>query len=177
MIEDGRAGTDLCVGSIGIMPTVTPVPLAWSGTHPGSRDTTSDGVVGSRRTLRQHRRGWAGGLYRCQKTVIHRMRPYVRTHMPAARLDRANWRHGSPRWKRHGRTSAIAAVWAQDRRGRDCPRFFPVYELLFTLRRTQGAIGRHEGATGAAVAAAGRLRRHGRCRRRIPGVGKGLTSR
>ena len=51
-----------------------------------------------------------------------------------------------------------------------------MYELLFTLRRTQGAIGRYEGATGAAVAAVGRLRRHGRCRRRIPGVGKGLKT-
>ena len=51
-----------------------------------------------------------------------------------------------------------------------------MYELLFTLRRTQGAIGRYEGGTGAAVAAAGRLRRLGRCRRRIPGVGKGLST-
>ena len=49
-------------------------------------------------------------------------------------------------------------------------------ELLFTLRRTQRAIGRYEGATGAAVAAAGLLRRLGRCRRRIPGEGRGLRS-
>ena len=35
-----------------------------------------------------------------------------------------------------------------------------MYELLFTLRRTQGAIGRYEGRTGAAVAAAGLLRRY-----------------
>ena len=33
-----------------------------------------------------------------------------------------------------------------------------MYELLFTLRRTQGAIGRYEGRTGAAVAAAGLVR-------------------
>ena len=94
--------------------------------------------------------------------------------MPAARLDRANWHYRSPRWKHGIGRSALAAVWAQDRRGRHCRRFFPVYELLFTLRRTQGAIGRYEGTTGAAVAAAGRLRRLGRCRRRIPGGGRGL---
>ena len=94
--------------------------------------------------------------------------------MPAARLDRANWHYRSPRWKHGIGRSALAAVRAQDRRRRDCPRFFPVYELLFTLRRTQGAIGRYEGTTGAAVAAAGRLRRLGRCRRRIPGAGKGF---
>ena len=76
--------------------------------------------------------------------------------MPAARLDRANWHYGSPRWTHGIGRSALAAVWAQARRGRDCPRFFPVYELLFTLRRTQGAIGRYEGTTGAAVTAAGR---------------------
>jgi len=53
-----------------------------------------------------------------------------------------------------------------------------VYESLFTLRRTQGAIGRYEGTTGAAVTAAGRLDGldGGRCRRRrISGEqGKGL---
>ena len=91
--------------------------------------------------------------------------------MPAARLDRANWHYRSPRWKHGIGRSALAAVWAQDRRRRPRGGKFIVYELLFTLRRTQGAIGRYEGATGAAVAAAGRLRRHGRCRRRIPGVG------
>ena len=64
----------------------------------------------------------------------------------------------------------------EDRRRRPRGGKFIVYELLFTLRRTQGAIGRYEGATGAAVAAAGRLRRLGRCRRRIPGVGKGLRA-
>ena len=94
--------------------------------------------------------------------------------MPAARLDRANWHYSSPRWKHGIGRSALAAVWAQDRRRRPRGGKFIVYELLFTLRRTQGAIGRYEGATGAAVAAAGRLRRLGRCRRRIPGVGKGL---
>ena len=76
--------------------------------------------------------------------------------MPAARLDRANWRHGSPRWKHGKTTSAIAAVWAQDRRRRPRGEKFIVYESLLTLRRTQGPIGRYEGATGAAVAAAGR---------------------
>ena len=95
--------------------------------------------------------------------------------MPAARLDRANWHYSSPRWKHGIGRSALAAVWAQDRRRRPRRGKFIVYELLFTLRRTQGAIGRYEGATGAAVAAAGRLRRLGRCRRRIPGVGKGLS--
>ena len=33
-----------------------------------------------------------------------------------------------------------------------------MYEVLFTLRRTQGAIGSYEGCRGAAVAAAGLLR-------------------
>ena len=94
--------------------------------------------------------------------------------MPAARLDRANWHYRSPRWKHGIGRSALAAVWAQDRRRRPRGGKFIVYELLFTLRRTQGAIGRYEGATGAAVAAAGRLRRLGRCRRRISEEGKGL---
>ena len=58
--------------------------------------------------------------------------------MPATRLDRANWHYSSPRWKHGIGRSALAAVWAQDRRGRNCRRFFLVYELLFTLRRTQG---------------------------------------
>ena len=74
--------------------------------------------------------------------------------MPAARLDRANWHYGSPRWKHGIGRSALVPVWAQDRRRRYCRRFFPVYELLFTLRRTQGAIRSYEGTTGAAVAAA-----------------------
>ena len=74
--------------------------------------------------------------------------------------------------KGHGRTSGHRAVWAQDRRRRYCRRFFPVYELLFTLRRTQGAIESYKGTTGAAVAAAGRLRRLGRCRRRTSPAGE-----
>ena len=82
-----------------------------------------------------------------------------------------------PRWKAWTTRSAVAAVWAQDRRRRSRGEMFIVYELLFTLRRTQGAIGRYEGTTGAAVAAAGRLRRLGRCRRRIPGARRGLTAR
>jgi hypothetical protein len=54
--------------------------------------------------------------------------------MPADRLDRANWHYGSPRCKPWTMRSGRRAVWAQDRRGRYCRRFFPVYELLFTLR-------------------------------------------
>ena len=76
--------------------------------------------------------------------------------MPAARLDRANWHYRSPRWKHGIGRSALAAVWAQDRRRRPRGGKFIVYELLFTLRRTQGPIGRYERATRAAVAAAGR---------------------
>ena len=95
--------------------------------------------------------------------------------MPAARLDQTKGHHHPPRWNAWTTRSAVAAVWAQDRRRRPRGEKFLVYELLFTLRRTQGAIGRYEGRTGAAVAAAGLLRRLGRSRRRIPGVGKGLT--
>ncbi len=125
-------------GMIGMINAVSSVKRSRSRASPGSRGITSPRCCRARRTLRQHRRGWAGGLYRCQKAFLHRMRPYVRTHMPAARLDRANWHYGSPRWKHGIGRSALAAVWAQDRRRRYCRRFFPVYELLFTLRRTRG---------------------------------------
>ena len=90
--------------------------------------------------------------------------------MPAARLDRAKWRYHPPRWKHGIGRSAFSAV-REPRIGEDGlgKIKFIVYELLFTLRRTQGAIGSYEGRTGAAVAAAGRLRRLGRRRRRVPG--------
>ena len=120
------------------MHTATPVPFARSRATPGSRDITSDGVGASALTVRQHRRGGAGGLYLHEKAFLHRIETYVRTYMPAARLDRANWRHGSPRWKHGIGRSALAAVWAQDRRRRPRGEQFIVYELLFTLRRTQG---------------------------------------
>ena len=162
------------MGSVAMVPTVTTVPLARSRTTPGSRVITLPRCSPARRTLRQHRRGWAGGLYFRLKAFLHRMCTYVRTHMPAAQSDRAKWQYHSPRWKRGIGRSAFAAVWAQDRRRRPRGEKFIVYELLFTLRRTQGAIGDYEGPTGAAVAASGRLRRHGRCRRRIPGVGLSL---
>ena len=162
-------------GVIAIITAVSPVQRTGSQTPPGSHASTSPRCWRRLASLRQHRRGWAAGHCRCQKAFEHRMGPYVRKHIPIARLHRAKWHYRPPRWKRWKTRSAIAAVWGQDRRRRYCRRYFPVYELLFTLRRTQEAIGRYEGATGAAVAAAGLLRRHGRCRRRIPGAGKGLT--
>ena len=93
--------------------------------------------------------------------------------MPAARPDRANWHYGSPRWKRGIGRSALAAVWAQDRRRRPRGEMFIVYELLFTLRRTQGAIGRYEGTTGAAVTAAGRSAGLDGADSESPGTGRG----
>ena len=158
-----------------MMPTVTPVPLSRSRASPGSRGITSPQCCQACRTLRQHRRGWSGGLNRCQKAFLHRMRPYVSTHMPAARLDRTNWHYGSPRWKHGIGRSADAAVWAEDRRRRPRGGKFIVYESLFTLRRTQGAIGRYEGTTGAAVTAAGRSAGLDGADSESPVEGKGLS--
>ena len=49
-----------------------------------------------------------------------------------------------------------------------------MYESLFTLRRTQGAIGRYEGTTGAAVTAAGRSAGLDGADSESPVEGKGL---
>ena len=50
-------------GVIGIATAVSPVQRSPSRAPPESRAGTSDGVLASRgRGLRQHRRGWAGGL-------------------------------------------------------------------------------------------------------------------
>ena len=49
-------------GMIDVISAVSAVQRSPSRAPPQSRGSTSDGVVGSRRELRQHRRGWAGGL-------------------------------------------------------------------------------------------------------------------
>ena len=83
MIEDGRAGTDLCVGSIGIMPTVTPVPLARSRTTPVSRAVTSDGVVGSR----------SSEVVRGPQTVLSALAPIDLHTQALAPASSAVWHH------------------------------------------------------------------------------------
>ena len=57
--------TAMMGGMIETISAVSAVQRSWSRATPGSRGSTSDGVARSFRTLRQHRRGWAGGLYRC----------------------------------------------------------------------------------------------------------------
>ena len=131
-------------GMIGMINAVSSVKRSRSRASPGSRGITSPRCCRARRTLRQHRRGWAGGLYRCQKAFLHRLRPYVSTHMPAARLDRTNWHYGSPRWKHGIGRSALAAVWAQDRRRRYSKRLCLRNQPLETQRWIRARIIRNQ---------------------------------
>ena len=57
--------TAMMGGMIETISAVSAVQRSWSRATPGSRGSTSDGAVALATGLRQHRRGWAGGLCRC----------------------------------------------------------------------------------------------------------------
>ena len=93
-----------------------------------------------------------------------RFRPTLGTVEPKARPHRSKWHDGLmairiPMWSlQHDRR--LQGCSAVRRRGVE-PNMVPYPRLFFTLRRSRGATGRSQGATGAAPAAARRPRRRG----------------
>ena len=155
--------------------TITAVHRSWS--RPPSDTRYSLSRVDSPSSATACPEGSTGRSRLCRRSKRSRTRhgPHERTSEPKAHARPSMWRPCSP----DGEVCIAPPPPLRDPAPYLAKTASPleltlVGLLLFTLRRSRGAMGRYQGTSGAAWAASGRVRRPRGPPCGIPGGGKGL---
>ena len=153
--------------------TITPVHRSWS--RPPSDTRYSLSRVDSPSSATACPEGSTGRSRLCRRSKRSRTRhgPHERTSEPKAHARPSMWRPCSPDGEVYTTPRPPLRDSAPYSAKTASPLELTLRTFFFTLRRSRGAMGRYQGTSGAAWAAAGRARRPGARAFKSPAGGRG----